>query len=114
MEHVSLIGSALAIITSLTAMVRYLLKLNWKLKREADVAKSTLLQRQLNDLDESIASLKTQMSSVSKKIEDFGHRLDSNRDAADAVLASLRAFVNTVNVKFNEIDEKFGKIIFKP
>jgi hypothetical protein len=120
-ENLSLLGSSLAIITSLTAMVRYLLKVNWKLKREADQAKAVLIQRQLTELEALVQEHKgfilmhsTKLDIFDKKLNEFSKRLDSNRDSADAAVSSLRAFVNSTEERFKYIETNFGKVILKP
>lgn len=127
-EHLSLLGTALTIIGSLTAMVRYLLKLNWRMKREADKAKDELAVMRIADLKRAIDEHQGHLDSHTKqmtvfegKIAEFSKRLDANRDSADAAVSSLRAFVaanetrfGQVEVKVKEIETNFGKVTVKP
>lgn len=120
-EYVSIITSALGIMASLTWIVRYLIKINWKLKREADQSKASLIQRQISDLEgivqehkNYIMSYSTKLELFDKKLSEFAKRLDSNRDSADAAVTSLKAFVNSTELRFKELEENFGKVIVKP
>lgn len=122
-EHISLLGTALTIIGSLTAMVKYLLKLNWKMKREADQAKDELAKMRIADLKKSIDEHQAhldnhtnKMDEFETKIIEFSKRLDSNRDSADAAVSSLKAFVNATEVRFKDIEKQinFGKVTVIP
>lgn len=122
-EHISLMSTMLTVVGSLTACIRYLIKVNWKLKLEADKAKDELatmriadLKRAIEDHQLSLDNHATKMEIFEQKIAEFSKRLDANRDSADAAVSSLRAFVDATENRFKDIEKKinFGSVTVKP
>lgn len=105
-------------LTACVVSLRYLGGYWFKQQRELRQLERRVYDAAIENLKKETTSLKDKLSHHAKKIEEFEvqvqaviRKFSDNQEQGQAVLESLRAFVDGTNARFNENEKRLGEVI---